>query len=137
LNYLTLPIKKTDIKQNTLTHVDQQNTRLQSIINLTKDLNLNNIVRTKPKYKAISNNNIENILNKISIHNKIENTTNNFNYNFTALKNSLSTTFLCNICNKNISSSIYKYHKESHPSKIFEWLYIGGYSNAMNKEVRR
>jgi len=66
LNYLTLPIKKTDIKQNTLTHVDQQN-----------------------------------------------------------------------ICNKNISSSIYKYHKESHPSKIFEWLYIGGYSNAMNKEVRR
>jgi protein phosphatase slingshot len=40
----------------------------------------------------------------------------------------------CNYCRKEIDSVIFKYHIESHPTKIFDWLYLGSYNNATNKK---
>ena len=58
----------------------------------------------------------------------------NLNSKFSPCQNKQST-FPCNICNKNISSNLFEFHKEQHPSKIYEWLYIGSFSNAMNLTV--
>ena len=41
---------------------------------------------------------------------------------------------ICSFCNKEIESTIFKYHIESHPSKILDWLYLGSYNNATNKK---
>ena len=39
----------------------------------------------------------------------------------------------CPICLKTINTSI-KVHLSIHPSKVYDWLYIGSYSNATNKK---
>jgi protein phosphatase slingshot len=36
----------------------------------------------------------------------------------------------CNICHKLIDSHLFKIHYNSHPSKIYNWLYLGSFSNA-------
>jgi hypothetical protein len=41
---------------------------------------------------------------------------------------------MCSYCNKEVETSIFKYHMESHPSKILDWLYLGSYNNATNKK---
>jgi hypothetical protein len=41
----------------------------------------------------------------------------------------------CESCGKLVDKLIYNSHFETHPSKIFDWLYLGSYNNALNKEV--
>ena len=36
----------------------------------------------------------------------------------------------CEICHRLIDSHLFKIHYNSHPSKIFNWLYLGSFSNA-------
>ena len=36
----------------------------------------------------------------------------------------------CDICHKIIDSHLFKIHYNSHPSKIFNWLYLGSFANA-------
>lgn len=38
----------------------------------------------------------------------------------------------CSYCNKEIEKTIINYHKESHPTKILDWLFLGSYNNATN-----
>lgn len=45
-----------------------------------------------------------------------------------------SKTIKCDFCGKEMEKEIMKNHKESHPSKIFDWLYLGSYNNALNKK---
>ena len=40
----------------------------------------------------------------------------------------------CHLCNKEIKNYIYKFHVNLHPSKIFNWLFLGSYRNACNKQ---
>jgi hypothetical protein len=51
-----------------------------------------------------------------------------------AKQNQNSQPIICSYCNKEIETSIFKYHMESHPSKILDWLYLGSYNNATNKK---
>ncbi len=34
-----------------------------------------------------------------------------------------------------INIDFFNSHLDSHPSKILDWLYLGGYNNALNKQV--
>ena len=44
----------------------------------------------------------------------------------------------CELCNKLIDSHLFKIHYNSHPSKIFNWLYLGTFANARNfDELKR
>ena len=40
----------------------------------------------------------------------------------------------CPLCNKEIEKYKYKFHYNLHPSKIFNWLYLGCYRNACDKQ---
>ena len=43
----------------------------------------------------------------------------------------------CDICHKYIDSHLFKIHYNSHPSKIFNWLYLGSFLNACDiKELK-
>jgi dual specificity MAP kinase phosphatase len=48
-------------------------------------------------------------------------------------KTQSTTPTTCPICLKTITTSI-KVHLSIHPSKVYDWLYIGSYSNATNKK---
>ena len=50
-----------------------------------------------------------------------------FNSNMPKLKT-------CHICHKEIENYRYRFHLNLHPSKIFEWLYLGSYRNACDKQ---
>ena len=54
-------------------------------------------------------------------------TNNLFNYNSSNKKK-------CPICQKEIENYRYKFHVNLHPSKIFNWLYLGSYRNACDKQ---
>jgi hypothetical protein len=41
----------------------------------------------------------------------------------------------CESCGKLVDKLIYNSHFETHPSKILDWIYLGSYNNALNKEV--
>ena len=44
----------------------------------------------------------------------------------------------CNICHEYIETHLLKIHINSHPSQIFNWMFLGTYSNACDiKELRR
>ena len=40
----------------------------------------------------------------------------------------------CPLCNKEIEKYKYKFHYNLHPSKIFNWLYLGCYRNACDRQ---
>ena len=41
----------------------------------------------------------------------------------------------CEYCGKEVDKLIFNSHSETHPTKILEWIYLGSYNNALNKEV--
>ena len=44
----------------------------------------------------------------------------------------------CEICNNMIETHLFKIHLNSHPTEIFNWMYLGTYQNACDiKELRR
>ena len=40
----------------------------------------------------------------------------------------------CELCHKMVDSYLYKFHYHSHPSQIFNWLYLGTFRNANNNQ---
>ena len=40
----------------------------------------------------------------------------------------------CPLCHKELENFRYKFHINYHPSKIFDWLYLGSYRNACDKK---
>ena len=44
---------------------------------------------------------------------------------------------VCPICHKEIENYRYRFHLNLHPSKIFNWLYLGSYRNACDKQEIR
>ena len=43
---------------------------------------------------------------------------------------------ICECCGKEVDKLIYNSHLETHPSKILDWIFLGSYNNALNKEVK-
>ena len=68
-------------------------------------------------------------LSKDSQYMKPYKTNNLFNYNLNS-----SNKKKCLICQKEIENYRYKFHVNLHPSKIFNWLYLGSYRNACDKQ---
>jgi protein-tyrosine phosphatase len=43
----------------------------------------------------------------------------------------------CELCHKMVEKHTYKFHYFTHPSKIFDWLYLGTFKNASNFQEMR
>ena len=102
----------------------------------TNTLDINNISNSKTpnKYKIINNNNqLQNLYNsdRSNVYGIIND---NYNSNkfYSVRNNSLSNKKICPLCNKDIDYYRYRSHLNMHPSKIFDWLYLGSYKNACN-----
>lgn len=39
---------------------------------------------------------------------------------------------ICHFCSRETEKTIFKYHVDSHPSQILDFLYLGNYNNALN-----
>ena len=71
---------------------------------------------------------------------KITKVIKNFNSDFHYIKKPIKTNnntkkkIKCEFCHQYIDNYVYKIHFNSHPSKIFEWLYLGTFKNACNIE---
>ena len=85
-------------------------TNIKSIKSFT---NINNI-------NLDLNNNLNNLRNNIIIQNKN--------------KIQSSNTRICPLCHKEKENYKYQYHLSLHPSKILDWLYLGSYRNACDKQ---
>ena len=53
---------------------------------------------------------------------------------FNRKNNNSSTKRKCPLCHKEIERYKYKFHYNLHPSKIFDWLFLGSYRNAIDKQ---
>ena len=89
---------------------------------LSNNNNLNNIFQNKTysKKRGLSTDNQ---------YMRPYKTNNLFNYNLNS-----SNKKKCLICQKEIENYRYKFHVNLHPSKIFNWLYLGSYRNACDKQ---
>ena len=113
-------------------------------IKMKKDL----ILESDCISKVVGNNNIINNNIKSDSINNVNNRTNSINVNETIeksfiLKKNKSSNISglskmakkeCNICHKLIDSHLFLIHFNSHPSKIFDWLYLGTFQNACDLE---
>ena len=92
-----------------------------------KNLIALNMNMNKKKIKSFSNINNKNTdLNK-----NLNNITDNL---VIQNKNKNSKTRICPLCHKEKDIYKYKYHISLHPSKILDWLYLGSYRNACDKQ---
>ena len=66
------------------------------------------------------NNNLNNLNNNLMIQNNI--------------KSKSTNTKICPLCHKEKENYKYQYHLSLHPSKILDWLYLGSYRNACDKQ---
>ena len=41
---------------------------------------------------------------------------------------------ICPLCKKDVDIYIYKFHLAAHPSKVYDYLYLGNHRNANEKE---
>ena len=87
-----------------------------NISNINNNLKNNNNINNKNNNKII-------LKNKIT-KNKISNNINNINANVK----------ICPLCHKEKEIYKFAYHLSLHPSKIFDWLYLGSYRNACDKQ---
>ena len=79
----------------------------------------------------------------IKSYSHIKNINIDFNNNLNSMKNAIiqnskinkSTNIkICPLCHKEKETYKYKYHLSLHPSKILDWLYLGSYRNACDKQ---
>ena len=102
---------------------------------ISKILENNNKINNN---KFISNKNLK---NKININiNKKETKVKEFSRRKYKSSNLLSKIMKkeCEICHKLIDSHLFQIHFNSHPSRIFDWLYLGTFSNACDiEELKR
>ena len=96
-------------------------TRIKLLTNNLKNNNyrLNNTNKFNALY--LSNNNY-----CLSTNNNNNNNTNSL------LNNSFRNKKICTLCHKEIDCFRFRAHINAHPSKIFNWCYLGSYRNACN-----
>jgi len=134
---------KYDKSKNTNINSNIKNSKLSIINNISNTNNTNNKLNQFNEYKehkealklknrSASNNTLTRLLiNPPSYSNSKKNiVSNNLLPDY---GKSLVNTRFCFFCNKDIMNSLMVYH--NHPSKIFDWLYIGCYMNVMNIAV--
>ena len=93
-----------------------------------KNKNLTVLYTNIKSIKSFSNlNNIN-----IDLNNNFGNFRNNINPN--NKKNLQTNTKICPICHVEKELYKYSYHLSLHPSKILDWLYLGSYRNACDKQ---
>jgi len=75
--------------------------------------------------------NINNI--NLDLNNNLNNLSNN-NINQNKNKSKSTNVKICPLCHKEKENYKYQYHLSLHPSKILDWLYLGSYRNACDKQ---
>ena len=101
-----------------ITNISQNS--LPTVANLININNISNKTKHKDLKKQIKNNKISRYIN--------------FGKNLLCKMEKKE----CKICHKYFDSHLFKIHYNSHPSQIFEWFYLGSFSNACDiKELRK
>ena len=92
--------------------------------------------KEKKKNLTILYTNIKSIKSFTNINNMNLDLTNNLNNNLIQNKKKFNPleTRICPLCHREKENYKYKYHIGLHPSKIFDWLYLGCYRNACDKQ---
>ena len=145
-------ISKENSKVDSIHSINNENFKLKNnIIDNNNKINERNLHETKTiendknfnpkitnKFRIVNNtNNKNNEYQKFYSSNR-SNTFGMLNYNFNTSKfnnsrnNSLSNKKVCPLCNQDIDYYRFRAHLNLHPSKIFDWLYLGSYRNACN-----
>ena len=109
------PIKSLDIKN--------KNISIKTPNRLS--LSTNNTIHNNFSMSNTNRNNVFGISND-----KYTAYTNNINNNIT--NNNFTNKKICPLCNKDVDFYRYRSHINIHPSKIFNWLYLGSFRNACN-----
>ena len=122
-----------NLKNNKNRESDENNHINLDITSPEKSLeNLKITSKTPNKIKLTTYNTIN---NNFKIYSNYKN--NAFNIHYTKYSNSINNNSLlnkiiCPLCHKEIDNNKYKSHFNLHPSKIFNWLYLGSFNNARN-----
>ena len=143
---LLLPLTryKNDINNNILNNINKYSTEQMNLKNQL-NINKNNNIDTLLKFYNTNNNNQNNNKKPQSVNRNTlnkSNRTNVFgNYGDNNILGGVSEHQLnkkiCPLCHKEIDIYRYKFHISLHPSKIFNWLFLGSYRNACNlKEIK-
>ena len=131
-----------DNKKNKLTILKNNNNKNLST---KKTLNDNKEIDKKKENKKKNLTTLFRNIKSIKSFSNIKNINIDFNNNLNTLKNVLiqnsnknksssSDTKICPLCHKEKEIYKYKYHLSLHPSKILDWLYLGSYRNACDKQ---
>ena len=105
-------------------------------LSLSKTLD-NKIIKSKtPSKIKLLNNNIKTNyfqLNHSNRNNVFGLSNDKYSLNNNSIHNkSVQNKVICSLCQREIDYYRYKSHFNSHPSKIFNWLYLGSFRNACN-----
>ena len=130
ISYLSQSSKKEDKYANKI--------RINKMISIKNNINKNQIINNKINNIVINHNiKLTNITKKT---NEKQTQIDRFNKYINFGKSLLSkiSKKKCDKCNKLIDSHLFKIHYNSHPTEIFNWLYLGTFTNACDiKELRR
>ena len=120
--------------------IKTQNTNLEEnhkinldIISPKKTFDNSNIISKTPNKLKLSNNTINNTFRiNASTRNNVFGVSNDqYSLYSNSIQNkNLSKKIVCPICQRDIEYYRFKSHFNLHPSKIFDWLYLGSYRNA-------
>ena len=131
INYSNGVPKKIFEQKNNITNNSNKEKKLIEEINILKNFNNNSSIVVSPTKGIIATNtlvyNEENEEKGIFIH---------------RLRGKSSLVDVpkkkCEICNNMIETHLFKIHLNSHPTEIFNWMYLGTYQNACDiNELRR
>ena len=112
--------------------------RINKMITIKNNLNQNQIINTKTNNIVINHNIKLSNINKKTSEKQTEIDKFNKYINFGKSLLSKISRKKCDKCNKFIDSHLFKIHYNSHPTEIFNWLYLGTFANACDiKELRR
>ena len=130
ISYLSQSSKKEDKYANKI--------RINKMISIKNNINKNQIINNKINNIVINHNiKLTNITKKT---NEKQTQIDRFNKYINFGKSLLSkiSRKKCDKCNKLIDSHLFKIHYNSHPTEIFNWLYLGTFANACDvNELRR
>ena len=142
-NFLNdLKKKKNNLKITQIKEIskDIDDNKLKPLILTKKTNNFNPIINNNNNSQKILPNNIKLIYKKKDDFNErlkkffTPNITSNLNKLDITNNDNINTNNKkkCNLCHKYIDIYRFNTHYNSHPSKIFNWLYLGSYQNACN-----
>jgi len=112
--------------------------RINKMITIRNNLNQNQLINNKTNNIVINHNIKLTNINKKTSEKQTEIDKFNKYINFGKSLLSKISKKKCDKCNKLIDSHLFKIHYNSHPTEIFNWLYLGTFANACDiNELRR